>query len=107
MNTKLSKDFDENYEINDHKGYRYCAVGLKNGLEIKQFIDKNFIAKEEDMTNQAIAQFTGYIEAKNGFPIENLVESMGLTKKEFIKIERDLEFLGKDLLQDIKNKLNI
>ena len=104
MNKKLEKQFDKEFVIRPIKSFEMHYELYET---IKQFIDNNFIAKEEDMTNQAIAQFTGYIEAKNGFPIKNLVESMGLTKKEFIKIERDLEFLGKDLLQDIKNKLNI
>ena len=82
MNSKLEKEFDKRFPIlrraipdGTIEGGQIIQGTIQK--EIKQFIDKNFIAKEEDMTNQAIAQFTGYIEAKKGFPVGDLVESMG------------------------------
>jgi len=63
--------------------------------------------KEEEgkMYELAVSQFIGFTHCKNGYSISQLVESMGLTVKEWNKIKRS-EALIKDEIIEIDNYFN-
>ena len=61
---------------------------------LKQVIFKLESELEDVNIEKAEQQLTGFVHAKRGFSIESLIESMGLTKKEWRKIRFNATTLG-------------
>lgn len=57
--------------------------------------------KPELAKEYAMQQLTGYQEAWSGFPIENLISSMGLTEEEWNDIKPSCQWLSVELMKDI------
>lgn len=72
------------YHLRKAEGY---TIYLKN--EAKDYEpDKCQLTEMEEL---AIQQFTGYYLGSNGFPVAELVSSMGLTREEWNRIKKDVD----------------
>ena len=60
--------------------------------------------KRRSMKEITLAQFIGFHHAKQGFDIEELVSSMGLTKKEYLELINDIhDILDTNLFNEVKD----
>lgn len=59
--------------------------------------------KTTKLEELAIAQFIGWQEHKSSNNIIHLIESMNLSKKEWLRIRDQVEFLSENEIEEINN----
>lgn len=85
-------------------------LGEKLGAKIYELVKESEKAHKEHELDKAEQQLLGFINGKREYSLRELIESMGLTKKEWqsIKNERPIvmDYLKPDEVEEIENKLN-
>lgn len=64
--------------------------------EMESYEDINNRSKNDMMKEMAIQQFTGYLTGSQGYGVMELVNSMGLTQSEWLKIRDELTLSSYD-----------